>query len=136
MTIGPSPHRVHSTPQGGDPAPGSMPGCGRGRSWVGAQPAVLERIAADVDELARARRVADLTTAAVRDDARAELRRRLAEPDLDFREFCRRTKTPASSSLQGERAWDAFQAERHRRGERADYPLPSENPFRQPQRWW
>jgi hypothetical protein len=98
--------------------------------------AVLERIAADVDELARARRVADLTTAAVREDARAELRRRLAEPDLDFREFCRRTKTPASSSLQGERAWDAFQAERHRRGERADYPLPSENPFRHQQRWW
>jgi hypothetical protein len=98
--------------------------------------AVLERIAADVDELARARRVADLTEAAVRDDARAELRRRLAEPDLDFREFCRRTKTPAQSSLQGERAWDAFQAERYRRGERDDYPAVTENPFRHQQRWW
>ena len=51
--------------------------------------AVIDGIAADVDELARARRVQDLTTAAVLPDPRAERRRRLAEPDLDFREFCR-----------------------------------------------
>ena len=39
---------------------------------------------------------------------RAERRRRAAEPDLDFREFCRRQKVPASS----ERSWDAYQAGR------------------------
>ena len=42
--------------------------------------AVIDRIAADVDELARARRVQDLDTAAVLSDRRAERRRRLAEP--------------------------------------------------------
>ena len=42
--------------------------------------AVIDRVAADVDELARARRVQDLTTAAVPPDRRAERRRRLAEP--------------------------------------------------------
>ena len=46
--------------------------------------AILNRIAADVDELARARRVADLDGAAVLDDRRAERRRQAAEPDLDF----------------------------------------------------
>jgi hypothetical protein len=46
--------------------------------------AVLHRIAADMDELARARRVADLNTAATLPDRSAELRRRVAEPDLDF----------------------------------------------------
>jgi hypothetical protein len=56
--------------------------------------AILNRIAADIDELARARRVADLDAAAVRGDRRAERRRRAAEPDLDFREFCRRSKLP------------------------------------------
>jgi hypothetical protein len=38
-----------------------------------------------VDELARARRAGDLDTAAVLPDRRAERRRRLAEPDLEFR---------------------------------------------------
>src|SRR6266566_2260709 len=47
--------------------------------------AVIDRIAADVDELARARRAQDLTTAAMLPDPRAERRRRLAEPDLEFR---------------------------------------------------
>jgi hypothetical protein len=41
--------------------------------------AVIGRIAADVDELARARRVQDLTTAAVLPVPRAERRRRPAE---------------------------------------------------------
>jgi hypothetical protein len=50
--------------------------------------AVIDRIAADVDELARARRVQDLDTGAVLPDPRAERRRRLAEPDLEFRAFC------------------------------------------------
>ena len=56
--------------------------------------AVIDRIAADVDELARARRVQDLNTAAVLPDPRAERRRRLAEPDLEFRAFCTRGGCP------------------------------------------
>jgi hypothetical protein len=40
--------------------------------------AILHRIAADVDELARARRVADLGAAAAGPDGRAERRRRVA----------------------------------------------------------
>lgn len=47
--------------------------------------AILNRIAADVDELARGGRVADLDAAAVLGDRRAERRPRAAEPDLDFR---------------------------------------------------
>lgn len=70
--------------------------------------AVIDRIAADVDELARARRVQDLNTAAVLPDRRAERRRRLAEPDLEFRAFCARKGLPASSTQQLERAWDAW----------------------------
>ena len=54
----------------------------------GVSRAVIERIAADVDELARTRRTGDLNTAAVLPDPRAERRRRLAEPDLEFRAFC------------------------------------------------
>ena len=57
--------------------------------------AVIDRIAADVDELARAQRVQDLDTAAVLPDRRAERRRRLAEPDLEFRAFCTRRRLPA-----------------------------------------
>lgn len=91
---------------------------------------VLDRIAADLDELARARRVADLDTAAVLADRRAERRRRLAEPDLGFREFCTRRNPPASSTLQLERAWDAWQDERHRRGETTARPAYTDNPFR------
>jgi hypothetical protein len=56
--------------------------------------AVIDRIAADVDELARARRAGDLDTAAVLPDPRAERRRRLAEPDLEFRAFCSRKDCP------------------------------------------
>jgi hypothetical protein len=60
--------------------------------------AIVQRIAADVDELARARRVADLgAAAAALPDRRAGRRRRVAEPDLDFREFCRRSKLPQPS---------------------------------------
>jgi hypothetical protein len=54
----------------------------------------VQRIAADVDELARARRVADLGAATALPDRRAERRRRVAEPNQDFREFCRRSKLP------------------------------------------
>ena len=92
--------------------------------------AVIDRIAADVDELARARRVQDLTTAAVLADPRAERRRRLAEPDLEFRAFCSRKGLPDSSTPQLERAWDACQAERYRRGERSQRAAYTDNPFR------
>ena len=91
--------------------------------------AVIDRIAADVDELARARRVEDLETAAVLPDPRAE-RRRLAEPDLEFRAFCARNRLPASSTPQLERAWDAWQAERYQRGETGQRPGYADNPFR------
>ena len=74
----------------------------------------MQRIAAGVDELARARRAADLGAAAALPDRRAERRRRSAKPDLDFREFCRRSKLP-----QSERSWDLLAAERYRRGEPA-----------------
>ena len=87
--------------------------------------AILQRIAADIDELARARRVADLGAAAALPDRRAERRRRAAEPDLDFREFCRYNKLP-----QSERSWDLFAAERYRRGETGIPPYEASNPFR------
>ena len=92
--------------------------------------AVIDRIAADVDELARARRAGDLNTAAVLPDRRAERRRRLAEPDLEFRAFCARKGLPASSTPQLERAWDAWQAERYQRGETGQRPGYTGNPFR------
>jgi hypothetical protein len=92
--------------------------------------AVIDRIAADVDELARARRAGDLDTAAVLPDPRAERRRRLAESDLEFGAFCARRGLPASSTLQLERAWDAWQAERYRRGETGQRPGYIDNPFR------
>ena len=92
--------------------------------------AVIDRTAADVDELGRARRVQDLTSAAVLPDPRAERRRRLAEPDLEFRAFCARKGLPASSTLQLERAWDAWQAERYQRGETGQRPGYAGNPFR------
>ena len=92
--------------------------------------AVIDRIAADVDELARARRPRDLDTAAVLPGLRAERRRRLAEPNLEFRAFCTRRRLPASSTPQLERAWDAWQAERYQRGEISQRPGYTDNPFR------
>jgi hypothetical protein len=61
---------------------------------------------------------------------RAERRRRLAEPDLEFRAFCTRRRLPASSAPQLERAWDAWQAERYQRGEISQRPGYTDNPFR------
>ena len=58
---------------------------------------------------------------------RAERRRRLAEPDLEFRAFCSRKGLPASSTPQLERAWDA---ERYRRGESSQRAAYTDNPFR------
>jgi hypothetical protein len=92
--------------------------------------AVLDRIAADLDELARARRVADLNNAAILPNWRAERRRRLAKLDLNFRDFCTQQRLPTSSTRQLERAWDAWQAERHRRGETAQRAAYIDNPFR------
>ena len=74
--------------------------------------------------------VEDLDTAAVLPDRRAERRRRLAEPDLEFRAFCTRRRLPASSTPQLERAWDAWQAERYQRGEISQRPGYTDNPFR------
>ncbi|MEU2854542.1 hypothetical protein [Streptomyces syringium] len=90
--------------------------------------AVLRRIAFDVDELARS--VDDLQEARVADDSRAERRRRLAEPDLRYAEFCDRTGTPWRSTHHGEAAWTAYQAERRRRGETDEDPFTAYNPFR------
>ncbi|WP_158708741.1 hypothetical protein [Streptomyces bikiniensis] len=92
--------------------------------------AILRRIAFDVDELARARSVEDLAGARVGDDPRAERRRRLAEPDLEYAEFTRRKNLPWRSTRQGEAAWDAYQAERHHRGETDQDPYTVYNPFR------
>ena len=68
---------------------------------------------------------------------RAERRWRLAGPDLDFtvvyaefQAFCTRRRRPASSTRQLERAWDAWQAGRYRRGEISQWPGYSDNPFR------
>jgi hypothetical protein len=51
-------------------------------------------------------------------------------PDLEFRAFCTRRRLPASSTPQLERAWDAWQAERYRRGEIGQRPGYTGNPFR------
>jgi hypothetical protein len=68
---------------------------------------------------------------------RAERRRRLGEPDRDFtrvyaefQAFCARRRLPASSTRQLERAWDAWQAGRFRRGEISQWPFYGDNPFR------
>ena len=53
---------------------------------------------------------------------------RAAEPDLDFREPCRRSKLP-----QSERSWDLLAAERYRRGETSTPPYEAYNPFRRQQ---
>jgi len=67
--------------------------------------AVLNRIASDAGALARARRAGELTIAAVLPGPRAERRRRLAEPDLDVRTFCRTKQMPGSTPARMERAW-------------------------------
>lgn len=78
---------------------------------------VIDRIADDVAELARARRVDDLEGASIRPDRCAEQRRRAAEPDLGFQAFCDARKLRSSSTEQMARHWDTWQDERVRRGE-------------------
>lgn len=83
-----------------------------------------------MDELARARRVQDLTTATVPPDPAGGTRRRLAEPDLEFRAFLHPTAAARFLNPQLERAWDAWQAERYQRGEISQRPGYTDNPFR------
>jgi hypothetical protein len=61
---------------------------------------------------------------------RAERRRRLAGPDLEFGTFCRTKQMPSSTRAQMERAWDAWQAGRYRHGETGQQPACTGNPFR------
>ena len=81
--------------------------------------AVIDRIVADIDELARAWRVEDLDIAAVLPDRRAERRRRLAEPDLEFRALLcpqgiARLINPAAEAGLGRLAGRAIPARRDR----------------------
>ena len=77
---------------------------------------VLLRIAADIDELARARTVEDLEHAQIDPDVRAERRRRLAESPLAFPAHGR-------SIRQCRQALHEFEKERWRRGETDSHPL-------------
>ena len=79
---------------------------------------VLRRIAHDLDELARARRVEDLSASANDADPCLRLRRRLAEPPI---ELSRR----ATSILPARQAWDDY----GHRLEAAGLPAPP-NPYR------
>ncbi len=99
--------------------------------------AVLRRIAYDIDELARARTVADLDEAAVIGERRAERRRRLAEPGLSYAAFNRRYRERARSGALRYRApvplteadiWRAYQIELRERGEPHQDPWGF-NPF-------
>jgi hypothetical protein len=74
---------------------------------------ILRRIADDLDELARARRVADLSSAELESNSRLRRRRRLAEPPVEP------PKGPLSAP-QGRRAW----AEYERKLQRAGLPVP------------
>ena len=79
---------------------------------------VLRRIAHDLEELARARRVADLSSSGNDADPRMRLRRRLAEPPI---ELSRR----GTSILQGRKAWENYE----HRLQKAGLPAPP-NPYR------
>jgi len=79
---------------------------------------VLRRIAHDLEELARARRVADMPSSAEELDPRLRLRRRLAEPPIK-----RQWKGP--STRQGQQAWEEYE-DGHRK---AGLPVPP-NPYR------
>ena len=77
---------------------------------------VLLRIAADIEELARARSVEELEHAQVDRDVRAERRRRLAESPLAFPAHGR-------SIRQYQQALYDFEKERWRRGEADSHPF-------------
>ena len=79
---------------------------------------VLRRIAYDLEELARARRVTDLSTSASDAGPRLRLRRRLAEPPIEL-------SRSGKSIHQSRQAWEDYEASLHRAG----LPTPS-NPYR------
>ena len=79
---------------------------------------VLRRIAHDLEELARARRVTDLSTSASDADPRMRLRRRLAEPPIEL-------SRSGKSIHQSRQAWADYEASLHRAG----LPTPA-NPYR------
>ena len=87
---------------------------------------------------ATASRITQITPAAHRRPGPEHpARGRLAERDLDFtvvyaefQAFCARRRLPARSTRQLERAWDAWQAGRYRRGEISQWPYYGDNPFR------
>jgi hypothetical protein len=92
--------------------------------------AVVDRVAADVGELARARPVRELESAAVRPDRRSEQRRRLAEPDLDFAAFCR-GETDAHLRPEAPRTGPGCVAGRQTPPRRTDRPpIYADNPHR------
>jgi hypothetical protein len=74
---------------------------------------VLRRIAHDLEEPARARRVADMSSSGNDADPRMRLRRRLAEPPI---ELSRR----GTSILQGRKAWENYE----HRLQKAGLPAP------------
>ena len=77
---------------------------------------MLLRVAADIDELARARSVDELERAHVDRDVRVERRRRLAESPLAFPAHGRGIR-------QYRQALYEFEKERWRRGEAESHPL-------------
>ena len=79
---------------------------------------VLQRIAHDLEELARAQRVAEMPSSAEEVDPRLRLRRRLAEPPIKLQR-----KGP--STRQSQLAWEEYD-DRHRK---AGLPVPP-NPYR------
>jgi hypothetical protein len=79
---------------------------------------ILRRIAGDVEELARARRAQELSSATVDRDPRLGRRRRFGEPPIES------PKGPMSVP-QARRAWGAYE----RQLKRAGLPIP-ENPYR------
>lgn len=87
--------------------------------------AIVQWVAANIDEAARVCRAAGLGAAAAGPDRRAGRRRRVAEPDPGFPESCRRAKLPQSG-----RCWNLFAAARCRRGETGIPSFEAYNPFR------
>lgn len=79
---------------------------------------IIRRIAHDLEELGRARRVADMLSHAEEVDPRSRLRRRLAEPPIKL-------EWKGSSIRQGQQAWEEYE-DRHRK---AGLPIPS-SPYR------
>ncbi len=79
---------------------------------------VLPRIAHDLEELARTRRVQDLSSSANDADPRLRLRRRLTEPPIELPQS-------GKSIRQSRQAWEDYAASLHRAG----LPIPS-NPYR------